>query len=213
MNLILIRHGETDWNRLGRCQGIADIVLNENGRKQARELAHSLRDHKITAIYSSHLKRAIETAEHIARHHNLTVRVEHDLHEMNQGDLEGLTFPDIRDRYAEVLKKWRESPETLRLPNGESLVEVQQRAWSVLEKVHEDHLGETVVAVSHNLTIITLLCKITGVGLKGFREFNVQATSKNIIVSENGEIRVDVINDVSHLSPMDSVPSFEEKRK
>ena len=212
MNLILIRHGETDWNRSGRCQGVADIALNENGKQQARELANSLKDHKITAVYSSHLKRALETAEHIAEHHDLDVRIERDLHEMNQGDLEGLSFPDIRDRYADVLQKWRESPETLRLPNGESLIEVQDRAWSVIEKVQREHMGETVVAVSHNLTIITLLCKITGVGLKGFREFNVQATSKNVIVSENGDIRVDVINDISHLSPMESVPDFESKR-
>ena len=66
MNLILIRHGETDWNRIGRCQGVADIVLNENGKKQARDLAHSLRDHNIKAIYSSDLKRARETAEQSA---------------------------------------------------------------------------------------------------------------------------------------------------
>ena len=212
MNLILIRHGETDWNRSGRCQGVADIVLNENGKKQARELAHSLKDHKIKAIYSSDLIRARETAEHIAEHHDLSIRLEPGLQEMNQGELEGLSFPDIRDKYADVLKKWPESPETLRLPSGESLIEVQDRAWKVFEKVHSNHLGETVVVVSHNLTIITLLCKITGVGLKGFRDFNVQATSKNVIISENGDIRVDVMNDVSHLSPMESVPAFESKR-
>ncbi|TFG77119.1 MAG: histidine phosphatase family protein [Thermodesulfobacteriales bacterium] len=209
MNLILIRHGETDWNRIGRCQGVADIVLNENGKKQARELAHSLRDHNIKAIYSSDLKRAHETAQHIAEHHNITVQLEPGLQEMNQGDLEGLSFPDIRDKYAEVLKQWRESPETLRLPSGESLVEVQNRAWKVFEKVHQNHIGETVVVVSHNLTIITLLCKITGVGLKGFRDFHIEATSKNIIISEDGSLRIDVINDVSHLSPMESVPLFE----
>jgi broad specificity phosphatase PhoE len=209
MNLILIRHGETDWNRIGRCQGVADIVLNENGKKQARELAHSLRDHNIKAIYSSDLKRARETAQHIAEHHNITVQLEPGLQEMNQGDLEGLSFPDIRDKYAEVLKQWRESPETLRLPSGESLVEVQNRAWKVFEKVHQNHIGETVVVVSHNLTIITLLCKITRVGLKGFRDFHIEATSKNIIISEDGSLRIDVINDVSHLSPMESVPLFE----
>jgi broad specificity phosphatase PhoE len=209
MNLILIRHGETDWNRIGRCQGVADIVLNENGKKQARELAHSLRDHNIKAIYSSDLKRARETAQHIAEHHNITVQLEPGLQEMNQGDLEGLSFPDIRDKYAEVLKQWRESPETLRLPSGESLVEVQNRAWKVFEKVNQNHIGETVVVVSHNLTIITLLCKITGAGLKGFRDFHIEATSKNIIISEDGSLRIDVINDVSHLSPMESIPLFE----
>ncbi|MCK5391760.1 MAG: histidine phosphatase family protein [Deltaproteobacteria bacterium] len=211
MNLILIRHGETDWNRIGRCQGVADIVLNENGERQAKELAESLKNHDIKAVYSSHLKRAFETAQKIAKHHKLSVQVDPDLREMNQGDLEGLTFPDIRDRYAEILKKWRESPETLRLPNGESLIEVQERAWEAFEKVHKLHLGETVVAVSHNLTIITLLCKITGVGLKGFRDFDIHATSKNVIVSEDGLIRVDVINDISHLSPMESVPLFDSQ--
>jgi len=211
MNLILIRHGETDWNRIGRCQGVADIVLNENGKRQAKELAESLKNHDIKAVYSSHLKRAFETAQEIAKHHNLSVQVDPGLQEMNQGDLEGLTFPYIRDRYAEILKKWRESPETLRLPNGESLIEVQERAWEAFEKVHKLHLGETVVAVSHNLTIITLLCKITGVGLKGFRDFNIHAASKNVIVSEDGLIRVDVINDISHLSPMESVPLFESQ--
>lgn len=212
MNLILIRHGETDWNRIGRCQGVADIVLNENGKRQAREVAHSLKDHDISAVYSSDLIRAHETARHIADHHGLTVRLEPGLQEMNQGDLEGLSFPDIRDQYAEVLKQWRESPETLRLPSGESLVEVQNRAWEVFEKVHDAHIGETVVAVSHNLTIITLLCKISGVGLKGFRDFHIEATSKNIVISENGGLRIDVVNDVSHLSPMEAVPNFEAER-
>lgn len=212
MNLILIRHGETDWNRIGRCQGVADIVLNENGKRQARELAHSLKDRKIDAIYSSDLKRAHETAQHIAEHHGLSVQLEPGLQEMNQGDLEGLSFPDIRDQYAEVLKQWRESPETLRLPSGESLIEVQERAWKVFEKVHDNHLGETVVAVSHNLTIITLLCKISGVGLKGFRDFHIEATSKNVVTSEDGSLRIDVINDVSHLSPMEAVPGFESDR-
>ncbi len=208
LNLILIRHGETEWNRTGRCQGIADIDLNDAGRKQIRELAHSLRDTDVAAVYSSDLLRAINTASAIAKHHNLEVNVDSDLREMNQGDLEGLLFEEIRERYADVLKEWRESPETLRIPGGESLLQVQERAWNAFEKVNRLHPGETVVAVSHNLTITALLCKITGVGLKGFRNFNLQAASKNVIVSVNGHAEVRVVNDVSHLSPADSIPRF-----
>ncbi len=208
MNLILVRHGETDWNRTGRCQGIADIELNDNGRRQVRELAESLRDETISAVYSSDLLRAMNTAREIARHHDLSVNIDEDLREMNQGELEGLMFTEIRERYAHVLREWKESPETLKLPQGESLLQVQERAWNAFEKVHLRHPGETVVAVSHNLTITALLCKITGIGLKGFRNFNLQAASKNIIVSRNGTIKVDVLNDVSHLSPIDSVPEF-----
>ena len=90
MNLILVRHGETDWNRTGRCQGISDVVLNDNGRKQALELGLCLKGEKISAVYSSDLARAMSTAEEIARHHGLTVEIDSDLREMDQGDFEGL---------------------------------------------------------------------------------------------------------------------------
>jgi len=208
LNLILIRHGETEWNRTGRCQGVADIDLNDTGRRQVGELAHSLKDADIRAVYSSDLLRALRTARQIASHHDLEVNIDKDLREMDQGDLEGLLFEDIRDRYSDVMKEWRESPETLRLPGGESLSQVQERAWNVFEKINRLHAGETVVAVSHNLTITALLCKITGVGLGGFRNFNLRAASKNIIVSVNGNIEVRLLNDVSHLSPNDSLPEF-----
>lgn len=208
MNLILIRHGETEWNRTGRCQGVADIDLNDTGRRQIEELAHSLRDADIRAVYSSDLLRALRTAKQIASHHDLDVNIDKDLREMDQGDLEGLLFEEIRDRYADVLREWRESPETLMLPGGESLLQVEQRAWSVFEKLNRLHAGETVVAVSHNLTITALLCKITGVGLRGFRNFNLRAASKNLIVSVNGIIEVRQLNDVSHLSPDESFPRF-----
>lgn len=208
MNLILIRHGETDWNRTGRCQGVADIDLNDTGRRQIEELAHSLRDADISAVYSSDLLRALRTAKQIASHHDLDVNIDKDLREMDQGDLEGLLFEEIRDRYADVLKEWRESPETLMLPGGESLLQVQERAWNVFEKLSSLHAGETVVAVSHNLTITALLCKITGVGLRGFRNFNLRAASKNLIVSVNGNVEVRLLNDVSHLSPAELLPQF-----
>lgn len=208
MNLILVRHGETEWNRTGRCQGIADIELNENGIRQVRELALSLKEESIAAVYSSDLKRALSTAEEIARHHGLEVNIDTDLREMNQGDLEGLLFTEIREKYAHVLKNWRESPETLKLPEGESLAEVEERAWNAFQKLRHLHDGDTVVAVSHNLTITALLCRITGAGLKGFRNFNLQAACKNIIISGDGTVEVDVLNDVSHLTPLEALPEF-----
>jgi broad specificity phosphatase PhoE len=208
LNLILIRHGETEWNRTGRCQGVADIDLNDTGMRQIGELANSLMDADIRAVYSSDLMRAFRTATEIASRHNLDVNIDKDLREMDQGDLEGLLFEDIREKYADVLREWRESPETLRLPGGESLMQVEQRAWNVFERISRLHTGETVVAVSHNLTITALLCRITGVGLRGFRNFNLRAASKNLIVSVNGNIEVKVLNDVSHLSPAESLPPF-----
>ena len=208
MNLILVRHGETDWNRTGRCQGVEAIALNDHGNQQVRELASSLKNEKISAVYSSDLKRALETAREIASHHKLTVNIEKDLREMDQGELEGLKFSEIRERYDHVLTQWRESPETLKLPMGESLAGLQERALRVFNKILERHSGETVVTVSHNLTITTLLCKFSGVGLKGFRNFNLQAACKNLIVCRKDGIEIEVLNDVSHLSPIESLPDF-----
>lgn len=201
MNLILVRHGETDWNRLGICQGFSDIELNENGRRQIGELARSLRSENISAVYSSDLKRATDTANAIAEYHNLSVQVDPDLREMNQGNLEGLTFIQIRERYGELLKEWRENTDLVRLPGGESLKEVQERAWRAVERIYSKHnKEEIVVTASHNLTIIMLLCKLTGVGLKEFVKFKLQAASKSIILFKNGHHRVVVLNDLTHLS-------------
>jgi broad specificity phosphatase PhoE len=201
MNLILVRHGETEWNRVGICQGFSDIGLNDNGRRQIKELAKSLRNEPISAVYSSDLKRATDTARAIAEYHSLSVQFDPDLREMNQGDLEGLTFVEIRERYAELLKEWRENAESVRLPGGESLKEVQERAWRAIERIYSKHDKETVVAVSHNFTIVTLLCKFTGVGLNEFLKFKLQAASKNVIFFRNGHFRVKSLNDVGHLPP------------
>lgn len=208
MKLILVRHGETDWNRTGRCQGISDIDLNNNGKKQIQELADSLKAENIRAVYSSDLKRAVETARAIASHHNLSVNIEKDLREMDQGELEGLLFTEIRERYDHVLREWRESPETLKLPKGESLTELQERALRAFNKILARHSGQTVVTVSHNLTITTLLCEFTGVGLKGFRDFKLKAACKNHLVCNEDSVQIEILNDVSHLSPIDSLPDF-----
>lgn len=208
MNLILVRHGETDWNRTGRCQGISDVVLNDNGRKQALELGLCLKGEKISAVYSSDLARAISTAEEIARHHGLIVEIDSDLREMDQGDFEGLLFTEIRERYADIMREWRDNPEALRIPSGESLTEVQERALRAFERLCGRHDGETVVAVSHNLTITTLLCKFTGVGLSGFRSFGIQAASRSTVCLSGGKVMVVDLNDVSHLTPIESLPHF-----
>jgi broad specificity phosphatase PhoE len=208
MNLILVRHGETDWNRTGRCQGISDVVLNDNGKKQALELGVCLKGEKISAVYSSDLARAMSTAEEIAKHHGLTVETDSDLREMDQGEFEGLLFTEIRERFADIMTQWRDSPETLRIPSGESLSEVRERALRAFGRLCERHDGETVVAVSHNLTITTLLCEFTGIGLSGFRSFGIQAASRSTVCLSEGKVVVVDLNDISHLTPVDALPHF-----
>lgn len=199
MELILVRHGETDWNRLNRCQGISDVPLNSEGKNQARSLAESLRNENLTAIYSSDLVRARETAHEIAKFHMLEVNLSEDLREMDQGEFEGLDFEFIRANYSDVLKVWREEPETLRIPGGESLLEVQDRAWNVFTSLYDLYGENKIVIVSHNLTIITLLCKFAGKSLNFFRDFMVQVSSKSVITCNNGSYKIDLLNDITHL--------------
>lgn len=199
MELIIIRHGETDWNRLERCQGVSDIPLNDKGKMQARLLADSLKGEKISAIFSSDLVRARETAAEIAGIHSLPVNYDRNLREMDQGEFEGLEFTRIRERYSSVLKQWVSDPENLRIPGGETLLEVQERAWKAFENIYSAHEGKRVLVVSHNLTIISLLCKFSGKSLSSFREFNVKETSKSVVLCDGSDYKITILNDIGHL--------------
>src|SRR4030042_2749358 len=106
MQLILIRHGETLWNKEGRVQGTSDIELSDEGIRQARLLALSLKKHDIEAIHASSLKRAMQTAQIINEFHALEIQSHRELIEMDQGDFEGLSFKELMDDKKDFLKKW-----------------------------------------------------------------------------------------------------------
>lgn len=200
MLLTLVRHGKTDWNESGRCQGISDVPLNVRGLEQAEMLALSLRNEKIDRIYSSGLARAKKTAEKIAAYHSAEVNVIDDFREMDQGIFEGLEFSHIRKNYPDVLRQWREEPGTFRLPGGEETLEgVQRRAFSAFLDIESRFESENVMVVSHNLTIITLLCKFAGAPLKEFRNYMVDEASKSVVDIRKGKFTVISVNDVSHL--------------
>jgi len=199
MELIIVRHGETDWNKLERCQGISDIPLNSRGKKQAKQLADSLKTEFISAIFSSDLIRAKETAEAIAHYHSVPFYFDRNLREMDQGEFEGLEFSHIRAKYSNVLNQWATDPENLRIPGGETLLEVQDRAWRAYLDIYENHHDDRVLIVSHNLTIISLLCKFSGKPLTSFREFSVKETSKSVVICDKSRYEISILNDIGHL--------------
>ncbi len=168
---------------------------------QISRLAHSLKSEVISAVYSSDLRRARDTAAEIAKFHGLPVNVDPDLREMNQGDFEGLSFAEIRKSYSELLNEWLRRPESVRIPGGETLEEVQERAWRSIQRIIKTHQNQNIVAVSHNFTIITLLCKFKGIGLKDFFNFKIKAASKNVVRISDGSFTIDLQNDTTHLSP------------
>lgn len=200
MDIILVRHGETEWNKLGLCQGVSDICLSPIGNKQAELLADSLKDHDLQYIYSSNLKRAYETAKAIAKFHNAEVKIDPGFREMNQGVFEGLPFAELRETRGDLLRSWRADPENYRIPKGETLTEVQQRAYLSINNIIETHSPSTVLIVTHNFTIITLLCKFLGRNLNEFYKFKIKETSKHVISLKNGIANIRVFNNTEHLS-------------
>jgi broad specificity phosphatase PhoE len=174
MEIILVRHGQTDWNLQGRCQGSTDLELNSSGVEQAETLALGLRQEKIHGIYSSHLKRALQTADRIRQYHRIEVVADEDLRELDHGYLEGLTFVDVREKYPEFIGRWRREPALLTVPGGESLADVDGRIWQAMQRIARRHLSETVVVVTHNFPILALLCRITETPLNQYRAFHVE---------------------------------------
>ncbi len=161
MDIILVRHGETEWNVGEVFRGRADINLNENGRNQAALVARYLQDNKIEAVYSSPLKRALDTAKTIAGYHNLDIQVSDGLNDLDFGEWEGLTVPQVKDRYGQLFTTWLDRPEKVRLPGGETLDDVCQRSMVVVENIIDNFTG-TVVLITHRVVIKVLVCSLLG---------------------------------------------------
>lgn len=203
MRLILVRHGKTDWNETGRCQGISDVPLNSAGIEQAEKVAFSLKDESIDRVYSSDLVRAKTTAEKIAAHHSIDVDIRDDLREMDQGIFEGLDFSYIQEKYSDVLEHWRKDPDTLQLPGGESLRGVQERAFDAIADIKSRSGSQNIVVVSHNMVIGTLFCSFTGSPLKKLRDYIVDEASKSVVEISDDRFVIISFNDIDHLRPTD----------
>lgn len=174
MQIFLLRHGETRWNREGRCQGSSDIELNEAGQRQAGEVAAHLSRRRIDAVYSSDLSRARQTAEIVGGPHDVAVTIEPDLRELDHGEMEGLTYVEVRERFAELIERWRSEPVAVLLPGGERLIDVDRRVWAALNRIVEDHDDEdAILVVSHSFPIQSVLCRISGTSLNQYRTFHL----------------------------------------
>ena len=205
MQIFLLRHGETDWNLQRRCQGVTDLDLNETGIRQAREVGASLSKEKIDAVYSSNLKRATQTAHAISKYHGLEVIVRSDLCELDHGKFEGLTFTEIHENYPEFIGPWREQPDHLPIPGGECIADVEKRTWRGIEEIKRCHPDASVVVVSHQFPIVTVLCRITGTPLNDYRCFHVDPSGLTRIsyLPQEGWKLIQ-LNDLSHTRAADS---------
>jgi broad specificity phosphatase PhoE len=162
--LWLVRHGQTDWNLAGRWQGQADDApgLNDRGRAQVLDICGTLQGRNITAIYSSDLLRAKQTALLIADSLHLPVILEPRLREINLGVWEGMLSEEIEKDYAEELAQRSLHPFQTPAPNGESPHDVAERVLTAVNEITATHHDETLVIVSHALSLAVIICQAKG---------------------------------------------------
>lgn len=184
--VVLVRHGRTQWNAERRFLGRTDIPLDAVGQAQAYALALSMP--AFTHVYSSPLSRALETARAL---HPEPVAI-HGLEELSQGHLEGLHREEAVARHPEFFAQWLQDPVAARVPGGETLQEVADRALRALQGVVRRHKGGEVIAVvTHQMVIATLLCGISDTPLSLWRTRAVDNASLTILAWDGSHLRVE----------------------
>ena len=159
--LLLVRHGETDWNRERRFQGHADPPLNDAGREQAQELAERLAGEDIAAVYTSDLRRARETAEILAARLDREVVALRELREIDVGSWQGLTWPEIEARHPDGASRWHRDGHGW--DSGETYDELGERVVGALREIAGRHPGQTVLVVGHGGTVRATRAFVEGV--------------------------------------------------
>jgi broad specificity phosphatase PhoE len=197
--LILVRHGETEWNRAPRFMGWRDVSLSDEGRRQAELTARALANCGAAAIVSSPLARARETAEAIAKPHRLAVTVDDAFREMSYGAWEGLSVDEVVARFPDLHRQWREAPHTVRFEGGEDLATARARALAGVAALREFQDGATVVVVSHGLVIRLIALDALGLGPDRLRAVHAAPSGITEIEYRPDWATVHRMNTLSHL--------------
>ncbi len=197
--IILARHGETEWNLKEVFRGRANIELNETGRKQAELLADYLSGVEIEAVYSSPLKRAMDTARAIANRQKLNIEIAPGLTDLDFGEWQGVSHDEVREKYPDLYHEWVAHPQRVRIPGGESLADVRQRAMEVVKNTISCHTG-TVVLVSHRVVSKVLICALLGLDDSHFWNVRLDTAAITRFSHENGQFILTEHNNTSYLS-------------
>jgi 2,3-bisphosphoglycerate-dependent phosphoglycerate mutase len=197
--ILLVRHGETDWNATGRIQGHNDTPLNAAGCLQAQRAAQRLAREPIRALYSSDLSRAFETATIIGASLGLTVVASPRLRERRYGAWEGLTAAEIQARYPELFAIWRSRSTDFAPPQGETRNELLTRALAELQLIARRHPNDAVVVVTHGGLCYVLISHILGSVNGNQREFSFGNASIHTLHVTGNQWAVISMNDAAHL--------------
>ena len=201
--IVIVRHGETDWNMEGRFQGQIDIPLNENGKDQAKKASEYLKDINFNKAYSSSMMRPFETAQIILGNKNLKIKKIDELVEISHGLWEGKLENEIRDNWPKLLADWHQKPETVTMPEGESIRDVAKRSIAAWERICDDQEDEDItLLVAHDAVNKTLICHLLGLDCSNIwmiKQGNGGITVIDIFKESNKDNVVSSLNITTHL--------------
>jgi broad specificity phosphatase PhoE len=199
LHLILVRHGETEWNAQGRYHGQFDVPLSSVGRRQAERIAERLSSHKIDVIYASDLERAWETAAIIAAKHGLTVYAEPRLRELKFGVLEGLTFDEAQIQYPEMIAAWLK--DFNRPPQGGETVDLfNARIISLLDELKQTHDEQTLLLVGHGGSLSEILRVVLDLSRAKRWYLEMENASLSEVLIAEDYVSLKRLNDTGHLA-------------
>lgn len=200
--IILVRHGQTEWNRVERFRGRTELALNETGVSQAEATAERLAGWPVAAVYYSPLKRALDTARIICLRLALTPEPLEGLIDIDYGQWQGLSPEEAAARDSHLYDQWLNSPHLVRFPGGEGLEEVRLRATAAFDQACAQHPEQTVVLVSHVVVCRVLICSLLGLDNSHFWRVGQDVSAINIFEVRDGLPAATLINDTCHLKKL-----------
>jgi len=195
----LVRHGQTDWNKKLTFRGRIDVPLNEAGHREAKAISDALKDKNIGAIYTSPLRRSIETAQPIAKFFHLEIVPVQGLIDISYGNWEGLTFSEVKKQYSDQYEKWEKKPDLIRFPHGETLDEAKERSFRAFKDIIKENPGKSILIIPHRVINKVLLCALLGLSNSHFWEIKQDTGCINLIEYLNNRFILSLVNDTCHL--------------
>lgn len=198
----LVRHGQTAWNVGEIFRGRADVPLDETGKGEVHLAGETLKDETLHAVYSSPLSRSMETADNIAKFHDISVTPLDAIIDISYGEWEGLGNQEVQQKYPELHALWLSEPHKVLFPGGESLDEVRSRTMAALEDLLVKQQDENFVLVAHRVPNKVICCALLGLDNSHFWRIQQDTACTNLFVYRNGQWIISYLNDTSYLKPL-----------
>ena len=206
MRLLIIRHGESEWNRQGLYQGQYDAPLSELGLKQADALGQRLSNEPIFSIYTSPLQRAAKTAEAVAKYHtDVPFHKETALFEIDHGQWEGLTSAQVGERFGAGLQEWRVHPTRAQMPDGESFSNILKRVLDFRDQLYEQYPEQNILVSTHDVVVKILVADALGMNMDRINRIWVTNASISVIEYGNELPYLVSLSEACHLGRLETV--------